>query len=902
MRRTKMGVGAALCLLVLLASFTKGELVTDQEMRNVADNWVAQTSLREGAWAGRTDASVVASSDVRSENGELLGRVFHVSPVGYVVVPVLREMPPVKMYSDESNLDPTRSRGAADLVRDMLSRRLEAFRFLYGSLETAQPERNGLFSSSYKKDWDRLSKSPRNFRATAALEATEEAGPLLSSVWYQDAPYNDSCPMGVSGRCYVGCGATACGLIMDYWEWPERGVGEHSYWWAGDTCYGGSVPGDSLYADFSDSYDWANIIDDYHSVSTTPEQDAAVAELCYEIGVAMEMEYGSCASGTAGTRDTVMSKYFRYARDMCRERREDYGDPYEWYSMIKSEIDAGRPIRYGIPYHGLVCDGYRDINGYLEYHMNYGWDHHNAWYVLDSLYCYWLPDSLCPYDGESMCVNIRPQYDPILRLKGHTLSETAGDGDGHADAGEVIAVNVSVHNEGNDAVNASATLSTTDSYVSATSAASSFPADIAWGGDGATATPFTVEISGSCPDPHVAVMEVELSADGGYLVVDSFLLFIGDTPGFSNDFESGAALWTHESWTAGFVDDWHMETVRRYSGAHSWKYGGTSTADYSNLSDGALISPPFLVPQDGNLSFYHWLYAEEDNPTMAWDGAAIMVGTGNGQWQFIEPIGGYTHSITNPTQSPFEPGTHCFSGAHDWQKVTFELDSYASQVIQIMFRFGSDGNTAFEGWYVDDVMVCNTNAGSEVTVHPSDSVVVTFDQVTAAGLTQVNVSTEGPVIPAAWQCVPADPALFYEITTTATCTGSLQVCITYDENDVIGPESDLEIRHFDGVAWSDITTSVDEPANAICGSCTSLSEFVVVENCCMPPTVGDIDQSGVVDISDIQLLVDNQFITLTPLDCEVEGDADLSGGVDITDLSILIDNQFLTLTPLPACP
>lgn len=74
------------------------------------------------------------------------------------------------------------------------------------------------------------------------------------------------------------------------------------------------------------------------------------------------------------------------------------------------------------------------------------------------------------------------------------------------------------------------------------------------------------------------------------------------------------------------------------------------------------------------------------------------------------------------------------------------------------------------------------------------------------------------------------------------------------------------------------------------------------DGCCLPPTVGDVDQSGIVDITDISILVDNQFLTLTPLVCEDEGDVDFSGVVDITDLSILIDNQFLTLTPLEECP
>jgi len=78
--------------------------------------------------------------------------------------------------------------------------------------------------------------------------------------------------------------------------------------------------------------------------------------------------------------------------------------------------------------------------------------------------------------------------------------------------------------------------------------------------------------------------------------------------------------------------------------------------------------------------------------------------------------------------------------------------------------------------------------------------------------------------------------------------------------------------------------------------------FAYREACCMPPTVGDINQSGAVDITDVQVLVDNQFLTLSPLVCDEEADIDFSGVVDITDLQSLIDSQFITLLPLPPCP
>jgi len=126
------------------------------------------------------------------------------------------------------------------------------------------------------------------------------------------------------------------------------------------------------------------------------------------------------------------------------------------------------------------------------------------------------------------------------------------------------------------------------------------------------------------------------------------------------------------------------------------------------------------------------------------------------------------------------------------------------------------------------------------------------------------------------------------------------------------PDIAPDILNFDSLNWANTTTpycgyagvefmTVIEHALVICP---------VPTTCCIPPTVGDCDQSGAVDITDISVLVDNQFLTLTPLICYDEGNLNYPGTsytttdtvVDITDLTILIDNQFLTLTPLWPCP
>lgn len=69
---------------------------------------------------------------------------------------------------------------------------------------------------------------------------------------------------------------------------------------------------------------------------------------------------------------------------------------------------------------------------------------------------------------------------------------------------------------------------------------------------------------------------------------------------------------------------------------------------------------------------------------------------------------------------------------------------------------------------------------------------------------------------------------------------------------------------------------------------------VVYSNC-------DLDHSGGLDITDLQRLIDYQFLTLTPPFPENAANCDCQGGVDITDVQRLVDNQFLSLAPLPVC-
>lgn len=711
MKLTKGLLPLILSVLILAAfqgQIVRAELAERVEMDQVCTNWLQQAVYERGSWASETDPSVVGVSELKSGD-TLLALCYEIAPAGFVVVPVLKEMTPVKMYSEVSGFDVNDDGGIVQLIRETLSSRMSLYAEQFGSLDALQPATgDAIFGRSQKETWDKYTVPAEEFnsdlRATRST-ALAEVGPLLVSSWNQGTPYNNDCPIGDGGRCVVGCVATAAAQILYYWQWPASGFGTHSYTWEGDHSCGGSTPSQVLTADFSDPYDWANMLDSTDLGYTGP-QAAALAELNYETGVAFNMDYGVCGSGASVSRAvTVFQSFFKYSPDILRVNRTDY-TLQGWYDLVAVEIDAGRPIQYRINLHSIVCDGYRDQGGQLQYHMNYGWaGNSTAWYVLDSLYCGWIAGDICPADEEFMITHIYPQTEPVISMIGCTSTEADGDGDGHADPGEQVDLMVQIVNSGWDATNTVGFLSSDDPDITINTASSSFDASIPWGDSSYCQTAFNLTVDPTCSDPHIALLELSVTADGGFSVLDTILLFVGDTPGFEDQMESGAGFWMHSNVTSGYFDEWHMATNRFHSPGTSWKAGGPGTDNYADMSDGGLVTPPFLLPSNPVLTFWHWIDAELDaNPELAWDGAIVMISTGGGLWTQISPEGGYPFSIVENPASPFEPGTPCYSGQFGWQQAEFDLSAY-SGVVQLMFRFGSDGYVTEEGWYIDDVLV-----------------------------------------------------------------------------------------------------------------------------------------------------------------------------------------------------
>jgi len=121
--------------------------------------------------------------------------------------------------------------------------------------------------------------------------------------------------------------------------------------------------------------------------------------------------------------------------------------------------------------------------------------------------------------------------------------------------------------------------------------------------------------------------------------------------------------------------------------------------------------------------------------------------------------------------------------------------------------------------------------GDNVTAAPTADVNLTFTSVTSAEgtVTATAITTLASPLPSNFRMLNGAS---YDITTTASFSGPVTVCIVYDPATMSNPanEQNLRLYHYDGSAWYNITIlPVNTTTHTICGVTPSLSPFVVAE-------------------------------------------------------------------------
>lgn len=170
-------------------------------------------------------------------------------------------------------------------------------------------------------------------------------------------------------HCSPGCVAISSSQILHYYEWPKSGVGNNVY----SDNYGGNLLRHESFFD-NTHYDWNNMLDEYMHANSTTEEQQAIGELMYHMGVALQMDYES--TGSTSNLDNipfVIENFFRFSGHYEVENWSDF-----WNRMYDS-MQLSKPVPIAIENsdnndgHVMVANGYKYLNDKNYYYINWGW-------------------------------------------------------------------------------------------------------------------------------------------------------------------------------------------------------------------------------------------------------------------------------------------------------------------------------------------------------------------------------------------------------------------------------------------------------------------------------------------------------------------------------------------------
>jgi Peptidase C10 family len=387
--------------------------ITPEEARLVAYNQIQLVSVRDGAW-GEQKSAQLGPMQALQENGRLLGYLFQIEPVGYIIVSPYRELAPVRAYSVHSNIDPAENgplfqafKTYQGIVHDGIADKL-------GRQPAIAEDFSNVIPVNFDDAWIALldpafNPAPLQRAGTRSIDMIYQEGEqLLITTWNQSPPYNDMCPdhnctwefcEDYNSNTWAGCVATAGAQVLKYWDWPPTGAGGGGY----DVTYDWPNMGNRY--TYSISYhDWWVEIPGGGMWATQAQIDA-VALLQRKVGVGVNMDYG-CSSSSAYTYDleSAFQNHFRIISNMGQSERDDYTYT-EWVNRLVDEFNHNRPVVYRIDGHAVVADGWEEDLGVYLFHIVYGHNGSNdGWWSTGE-----IPGG-GPTDEHYIMENIRPDF------------------------------------------------------------------------------------------------------------------------------------------------------------------------------------------------------------------------------------------------------------------------------------------------------------------------------------------------------------------------------------------------------------------------------------------------------------------------------------------------------------
>ncbi|MCE5341583.1 MAG: C10 family peptidase [Planctomycetaceae bacterium] len=337
-------------------------------------------------------------------NQEPIYYAINLEPTGYVIVSADNKVEPIICFSAEGKYINSNENPLSVLLNLDLHNRIHTTRRLVqvqknNSLHFSRQQKTILNSMvSAEAKWNRFlkqnqklqnqSKTKNNELFSAESSSSYSTGlteisdirvePLIQSKWGQSSVCSGYCYNYYTPNHYVcGCVATAAAQLMRYHEYPSAPVGIQGFSITVDgysqTAY--TRGGDGL----GGAYNWS-LMPFVPDCSLTDAQRQAIGAICYDAGVASNMQYTQSFSGAySNNLCNALVNFFQFNNAIIGP----------WDMSLNADLDAGYPMYFDLGSHAVVCDGYGYSLSTPYHHINLGWSGgSDAWYNLPDV-LYW---------------------------------------------------------------------------------------------------------------------------------------------------------------------------------------------------------------------------------------------------------------------------------------------------------------------------------------------------------------------------------------------------------------------------------------------------------------------------------------------------------------------------------
>jgi len=350
----------ALFFVTLLSISVFAQKATKNDINNIRNSFELENNI---------NGMVYTTFPITKAN-DTLAIIFNYKSA-FIVISAYKQLPPIKAFSLENSIN----------IQSRTDNQISFYDLLIDDYTNSllDKSQNSVYYSKNRVKW-------QNIIANGIQNTKEQYGPLLSSL-YGQVNCKDQNNHTVNDTNYytpnnyaVGCVAITFTELLQYYKWPRKGVGSHSY-----TDNSGSTIGPHSVHFDKDYYNWNDILDKYHKQATTSAQREELGKLAYHAAVSVDMDFEYNGSTSNINRiPSAANKYSRYTAEHINKSASNF------WERVRNNIKNNYPVQFAIytssgAGHAVVGDGLQVTSGTNFYHLNMGWwGTSNGWYDTEN--------------------------------------------------------------------------------------------------------------------------------------------------------------------------------------------------------------------------------------------------------------------------------------------------------------------------------------------------------------------------------------------------------------------------------------------------------------------------------------------------------------------------------------